>query len=92
MIYTLLKNKYPKYIGIKKRENEEILIVESIDLEIFYLNETAKYIVNLSNGKNTLEEIKNYLLNVFDVNEDDLKNDLVNSVRDLQWKKIIKLK
>ena len=89
MIYTLLKDKYPKYIGIKKRENEDILIVESIDLEIFYLNETAKYIINLSNWKNTLEEIKNYLLNV---NEDDLKKDLVNSVRDLQWKKIIKLK
>ena len=51
IVYDSIKNRIPKVLAIKKRENNEFLIVESADLQIFHLNETAKDFIELCNEK-----------------------------------------
>lgn len=80
---------------IKERENEDFLIVMGESLELQYLNETAKFIYSNFDGKNTVLDIYNLLLKEYEIEEDmkdDVKRDIVNTIRDFQWQKIAKLK
>ena len=58
---------------------------------IYYLNSTAALFVELADGKTTVESIKNKFLEKYDVEEDELERDLIEVIRDLQWKKILTL-
>lgn len=91
LIYNELKNKVPKNISLKERENDGFLIIESEDLRIYYLNETAKMLVKLSNGQRTIDEIKREFLSMYDVDEEVLEVDIVDLIRDLQWKNLIRI-
>ncbi|WP_307977983.1 PqqD family protein [uncultured Phascolarctobacterium sp.] len=91
VVYDFFKDKIPKVIALKTRENEDYLIAESDGLDIFYLNETAKDFLELCDGERKIEEIKEIFLKDYVIDENSLEQDIVNLTRDLQWKNIIRL-
>ena len=91
MIYSWLKNKIPHCTLLKKRMNEDIMIVCASTLVIYYLNETAAYFVNSVDDKSTIEEIKKKFMESYNVSEDEIEHDFVEMIRDLKWKKILTL-
>ena len=91
IVYDSIKNRIPKVLAIKKRENNEFLIVESADLQIFHLNETAKDFIELCNEKRNINEIVEELSTIYDVDIESLKIDIIDLIRDFQWKKILTL-
>lgn len=91
-IYDILSNLIPVQDFIKSRENGEFLILMSEKLEIQYLNEVAKDFYLLINGKRSLEEITEILLEMYDVERNILEKDICQLLRDLQWKNLIILK
>lgn len=94
-MYDYIAEYIPETTCIKKKENNDFLIVMSEQTEIFYLNDTAKFIYENIDGKRSIKEILELIKQEYDVsNLDDnlLKKDLIEMVRDFQWQRIIKLK
>lgn len=91
MIFKWLKNKIPHCSFVKKRMNDDVLIICAENLSIYYLNTTAAFFIELADGKATVNDIKNKFLGRYDVAESELENDFVDMIRDLQWKKILTL-
>ena len=91
MIFSWLEKKIPHCTYLKKRADGEILIVCAENLSIYYFNSTAAFFISLADGKNSVGEIKNKFLERYDVEEQELKKDFVEMIRDLQWKKILTL-
>lgn len=86
-----LKNKKPVDVSLKKRIEGEITLIYGKNLEICYLNKVGGQIVELSDGRNTLDDIAGILLESYDVDERDLQGDIIALIRELQWKRLIKL-
>ena len=91
MIFNWLKGKVPRLTFVKKRMNDDVLIICAENLAIYYLNSTAAFFIELANGKATVDEIKNKFLNRYDVDERELEKDFIEMIRDLQWKHILTL-
>jgi len=58
VIFAWLKDKIPHCSFVKKRINDDILIVCSNDLMIYYFNATAALFIQLADGKTSVNEIK----------------------------------
>lgn len=85
------KNKKFKVIFYKKRIDSEFTIVLTNDLSIVYLNKTSNIILNLIENNQTVFEIFNYFFEKYPlIDKDILISDILNSIRTMQWKKIIK--
>lgn len=91
MIFAWLENKIPRCSFVKKRMNDDVLIICADSLTIYYLNTTAAFFIELADGTATVDEIKNKFLERYDVDESELERDFVEMIRDLQWKKILTL-
>lgn len=91
MIFAWLENKIPRCSFVKKRMNDDVLIICADNLTIYYLNTTATFFIELADGKATVGDIKRKFLARYDVDERELENDFVEMIRDLQWKKILAL-
>ena len=91
MIFAWLENKIPRVTVVKKRMNDDVLIICADSLMIYYLNLTAAYFIELADGKSTVGDIKQKFLERYVVDERELENDFVEMIRDLQWKKILTL-
>ena len=91
MIYSWLKNKIPHISFIKKRKDGDMLIICSDDLSLYYFNKTAAFFIENVDNSNTIDDIKKMYLEKFDVSNVEIENDLVEIVRDLQWKQILVL-
>ena len=91
MIFAWLENKIPCVSYVKKRMNGDVLIICANDLSMYYLNATAAFFIELSDGKLTVGDIKQKFLARYDVDERELENDFVEMIRDLQWKKLLTL-
>lgn len=91
IIYNALKKLYPLASCKKIRREGDIIITLNDDLEINYLNETSAFFLENSIGKNTIESIVQSMLTIYDVDRAILENDIVSLLRDLQWKKLIRL-
>ena len=91
MIFNWLAEKVPRLTFVKKRMNADVLIICAENLAIYYLNSTAAFFIELSDGKATVGDIKNKFLARYAVNEQELEKDFVEMIRDLQWKKILTL-
>lgn len=91
MIFSWLEDKIPRVTFVKKRINDDVLIICAENLAIYYLNATAAFFIELADGKATVGEIKQKFLNRYAVDERELENDFVEMIRDLQWKKILTL-
>ena len=91
MTFHWLKDKIPHCSIIKKRMNDDILIVCAKTLVIYYFNSTAAFFLNNVDGKLTVNDIKTKFLQKYEVDEEELENDIVDMIRDLQWKQILVL-
>lgn len=91
MIFAWLENKIPRVTFVKKRMNDDVLIICAENLMIYYLNLTAAYFIELADGNSTVGDIKQKFLERYDVDARELENDFVEMIRDLQWKKILTL-
>lgn len=91
MIFAWLEDKIPRVAFVKKRMNDDVLIICAEDLMIYYLNSTAALFIELADGTATVGDIKRKFLARYDVEERELENDFVEMIRDLQWKKILTL-
>ncbi|MBS5346968.1 MAG: PqqD family protein [Megasphaera micronuciformis] len=91
MIYDWIKDKRVRRKVLKMRENGDLMIVNSNSLDIYYLNATAKLILQLANGQMTVDNIKDSILEEFEIDEDTLREDLLVAIRDLQWKELLVL-
>lgn len=91
LIWDWVKDKRPVDISLKKRMEGDVTVIYGKTLEICYLNKVASRILHYSDGKKTLSEVADQLLNIYDVDENILQNDIVELIRDMQWKRLIKL-
>lgn len=89
MVFEWLKDKVPIATYVKKRMNDDILIVCAETLSMYYLNATAAFFLNSADGKSTVGDIKEKFLQKYDVDEHELEKDFVDMIRDLQWKQIL---
>lgn len=90
--YELIKNLVPCQLFIKKRDDGEFLIILNEHLELYFLNETAKDFYTRCDSSKTIDDICNLMIEVFDVEENILKRDILFLIRDFQWQEIIELK
>ena len=91
MIFNWLEGKIPHLTFVKKRVNDDILIICAENLAIYYLNSTAAFFIELADGKATVGEIKQKFLARYAADERELEKDFVEMIRDLQWKKLLTL-
>ena len=92
IVYMLIKEYIPVKDVLKEKENGEFLIVANKNSDVYYLNNMAKEMYSLIDSKISIEKIYEQVKKEYDVEELELKYDIVNFVRDLQWKKLIRLK
>ena len=92
IVYMLIKEYIPVKDVLREKENGEFLIVANKNSDVYYLNNMAKEMYSLIDSKISIEKIYEQVKKEYDVEELELKNDIVNFVRDLQWKKLIRLK
>ena len=92
--FELLKVLVPVKKSLKCRENDDFLIVTNRTQNIYYLNDTARYIYENCDGERTIGSIFEILCNEYNILEDqyaEVKEDLVSMIRDFQWQQIIEL-
>lgn len=87
--YNMMKSLIPVKNYKKMRTNDDFLIITTKSLTILYLNETAKDFYELIDENKTVENILNELKAIYQVDFNILMNDIVNLIRDLQWKSLI---
>ncbi len=88
---ALIKELVPARMHLKARTDSEFLIISTKDLNIYYLNETARDFYELIDGASTINEIINKLIQIYEIDYATLEKDVVHLVRDLQWKQLIVL-
>ncbi len=91
IVWQWIKNKKPVNISVKQRREGNVIVVCGRTLEICYLNKIGGQILEWSDGFNTLNDVEKQLLKIYDVDEQELRRDIVDLIRDLQWKRLIKL-
>ena len=90
--YTHLSALVPLRKDMKLRMDGKFGIVSSAhDHSIECLNETALSIFRLCDGKNSIADIARIFTEEYEVDSAVLENDLVEIIRDMQWKKLIAL-
>ena len=91
-MYELWRNLVPCKNALKEKENGEFLIVSSARLEIFYLNDSAREVFSLMDGCSSINQIIDRLMTIYDVDRAVLQNDIIDVIRDLQWKNLVSLR
>ena len=91
IVWEWIKHKKTLNISLKQRMEGNVAVVCSRILEICYLNKIGGQILEFSNGVNTLDDIRNRLRKIYEVDEQELRSDIVDLIRELQWKRLIKL-
>ena len=88
VVKKMLLNSVPHTKILKFREEGEVLIVINLNIDTFFLNEVAKDFLLLCNGRK-FSEIVDELCEIYDVDKDILTDDLMDIIRDLQYKRIL---
>lgn len=91
-MYELWRNLVPCKNALKEKENGEFLIVSSARLEIFYLNDSAREVFSLIDGRSSVEQIINRMMEIYDVERVVLEDDIIDVIRELQWKNLVSLR
>ena len=90
--YDFLKDYIPVHSALKTRNEGEFLIASNRNSEIYYLNGTAREMWNILDGNMTIEGLCAEILGEYEVDRETLERDIVSFIRDMQWKKLIRLK
>ena len=91
-VYEMLRGYIPVKSARKTRNEGDMIIASNNSGHIYYLNETAAYIWCIINGALSIEDLERKILTEYKADPERIKNDLVNFIRDMQWKKLILLK
>lgn len=90
--FTMLQNMIPLKKAVKIRKDGDFIIAMNKDLEIYYLNETACFFWNNCDGKASILNIMENFIKEYDVSESEIKKDIIELLRDFQWKKLLLLR
>ena len=82
---------YPEFTPVKTRVVDGVFIVSTRNLNLLFLNETAKSFCDYADGTNSFAQIIDLLLKEYDVQREKLVSDMVNLLRKLQWEHLITL-
>lgn len=95
IVFEKFAHLIPYKENMKCRVNNEFLIIMSNDKELYYLNDTARFIYECFDGEKTLSEIFDVLIKEYAI-ESEMKEavleDFVETIRNFQWQNIIRLK
>ncbi|MGY0150567.1 PqqD family protein [Edwardsiella tarda] len=91
LIFDEVKNKIPHPITVKTRGEGNVLVAMNSGGDIHILNSSAMLFFNFCDGANSIGDIFLLFRREYEVEADLLKNDILDLLRDLQWKKIIYL-
>lgn len=90
--YELLKGYIPIKSALKIRAEGDMLITSNGNSEVYYLNDMAGEIWGMIDGIKSVAELVREILNGYDADPEQVNADMVNFIRDMQWKKLIRLK
>ena len=90
-IYDKYKNLIIKPSFHKSRLDGDFLIVMSNRLETIYLKDTAKEMLINTLNNITVDELFQKFNQEYDIEEIILKSDIIDFIKDMQWKNIISL-
>ncbi len=90
--YEFLKNYIPVKSALKVRSNGDMLIAANFNAGLYYLNGMAQDIWNFIDDEITINGLKDKILSEYDAEPEVIEKDLAEFIRDLQWKKLIRLK
>lgn len=90
--YNFLKSYIPVQNALKTREDGEFLIASSRSNEIYYFNGMAKEMWAGLDGTTSIEGLCVRILGEYRVERGVLERDIIEFIRDLQWKKLIRIK
>lgn len=91
VVKRILLESVPHIEVLKTREEGEILVVVNRQKKLFLLNEVAKDFLFLCDGQRRLKEIIDELGEIYDVEKNQLTDDLVDTIQDLQYKRILRM-
>ncbi|MBQ9595605.1 MAG: PqqD family protein [Synergistaceae bacterium] len=90
--YNFLKDYVPLHNAVKTREDGDFLVALNRNNEIYYLNGTAREMWEILDGTVSIEGLCSKILSEYDIDRKSLEYDIVSFIRDLQWKKLIRIK
>ena len=90
--YNFLREYIPLRSAVKTREDGDFLVALNRNNEIYYLNGTARDMWELLDGSTSIEGLCVKIMGEYEVDRETLEGDIVNFIRDLQWKKLIRIK
>ncbi|MBR1486403.1 MAG: PqqD family protein [Synergistaceae bacterium] len=90
--YEFIKGYIPIKSALKTRFEGDILVAANKNSEVFYLNSIAGEIWNKIDGEKRIYEICGEILSEYDAESEQVHSDVVDLIRDFQWKKLIRLK
>jgi len=73
------------------RYDGDFLIVMNDNLEIFYLTETAREMMACITDKIKIDDLYQKIITEYDVDPLTLKSDLLDFIKEMQWKKVVSL-
>lgn len=91
IVKKILLDLVPHVEVLKMREENEILVIVNRQKKFFLLNEVAKDFLLLCNGQRRLQEIVDGLGEIYDVEKNQLIDDLIDTIQDLQYKRILRM-
>ena len=91
VVKKILLESVPHVEALKTREEGEILVVVNRQKKLFLLNEVAKDFLLLCDGRRLLSEIIDELGEIYDVDKNLLTDDLIDTIQDLQYKRILRM-
>ena len=90
--YQFLKSYIPVRNALKTREDGDFLVASSSTNEIYYFNGMAKDMWSMLDGITSIEELCVRILGEYNVERSILERDIVEFIRNLQWKKLIRIR
>ena len=90
--YEMLKGYVPVKSALKTRSEGDMLIAANTNSEIYYLNDIAGEIWGMLDGATSIDGISSKILSEYDAQLDEVQADVVKFIRDMQWKRLIRLK
>ena len=91
-VFNFLRDYVPVHNAVKARDDGDFLIAMNRSNEVYYLNGTAREMWDILDGTISIEGLCAKILSEYDVDRESLECDIVNFIRDLQWKKLIRLR
>ena len=90
--YNFLRDYVPIHNAVKTREDGDFLVAINRNNEIYYLNGMAREMWNILDGTISIEGLCAKIMSEYEVERENLEGDIVNFIRDLQWKKLVRIK